>query len=251
MIAVAESARNVACTGARPVAITNCLNFGNPYKPGVYWQFKEAVAGVGEACRFFGTPVTGGNVSFYNESPTASVYPTPVIGMLGVIDDIRKACSASFKESGDRIVLLGSGRGHLGGSEYLALVHGLVRGDAPEVDLDTERRLQELCVELIDRELIHSAHDCAEGGLGVALAECCIINRTKPLGCRSVLTENALRPDGALFGEDQARVVISVPEKELKEVLETASRHRIRATAIGTVGGEQDDHRGGSRRAGR
>ncbi len=237
MIAVAESARNVACTGARPVAITNCLNFGNPYKPGVYWQFKEAVAGVGEACRVLGTPVTGGNVSFYNESPTASVYPTPVIGMLGVIDDIKKACSASFKESGDQIVLLGSGRGHLGGSEYLALIHGLVRGDAPELDLDMEKRLQELCVELIERELIHSAHDCAEGGLGVALAECCITNRTKPLGCHCVLPENGLRADGALFGEDQARVIVSVPAKDVKEVLETASRHRIPATAIGTVGG--------------
>ena len=238
MIAVVESARNVACTGARPVAITNCLNFGNPYKPGVYWQFKEAVAGVGEACRYLGTPVTGGNVSFYNESPTASVYPTPVIGMLGVLDDVGKACSAYFKEAGDEIVLLGSGRGHLGGSEYLALVHGLVRGDAPEVDLEKEKGLQDLCVELISRDLVHSAHDCSEGGLGVALAECCIINRSGPLGCRVVLAKNGLRLDGALFGEDQGRVIISAAEKNRKEILETASRHGIQAEVIGTVGGK-------------
>jgi phosphoribosylformylglycinamidine synthase len=239
MIAVAESARNVACTGARPVAITNCLNFGNPYKPGVYWQFKEAVAGVGEACRFFGTPVTGGNVSFYNESPAASVYPTPVIGMLGIIADIRKACSAFFKEAGDQIVLLGFGRGHLGGSEYLALVHGLVRGDAPGVDLETEKRLQDLCFELIDREIIRSAHDCAEGGLAVALAECCIINRTQPLGCRIVLPKNGVRLDGALFGEDQGRVIVSATNEKAKEVLDAALRHGIQASVLGTVGGTE------------
>ena len=152
-IAVAESARNVACTGATPVAVTNCLNFGNPYKPGVYWQFKEAIAGIGEACRVFDTPVTGGNVSFYNESPTASVYPTPVIGMLGVLDDIRQGSALIFHESGRAVILLGTTRGHLGGSTYLAAIHGRVAGDAPALDLQKELRLYRLLATLVEPRL--------------------------------------------------------------------------------------------------
>jgi phosphoribosylformylglycinamidine synthase II len=203
MIAVAESSRNVVCSGATPVAITNCLNFGNPYKPEVYWQFKEAVAGMGEACRAFDTPVTGGNVSFYNESPTASVYPTPVIGMLGVVDDLSHVTTGCFRDAGDRIVLLGETLGHLGGSEFLSLIHGLTMGDAPALDLKREKSVQEAALEAIKEGLVCSAHDCSEGGIAVALAECCITG-PRQIGA-TVETGVTMRRDFALFGEDQSR----------------------------------------------
>ncbi|MGH7446396.1 MAG: AIR synthase-related protein, partial [Longimicrobiales bacterium] len=171
MIAVAEAARNLVCTGARPRAITNNLNFGNPLKPEVYHQLREAVLGMGAACAAFETPVTGGNVSLYNENPAGAIYPTPVVGMIGVIDDIDRHLTAPFKSAGDAIVLLGRNTAELGGSEYLKVVHGLVAGDAPAVDLDAERSLQELVLSLNDGGLLHSAHDCAEGGLAVCIAE--------------------------------------------------------------------------------
>jgi phosphoribosylformylglycinamidine synthase subunit PurL len=240
MIAVAEAGRNVACTGAAPVAITNCLNFGNPYKPGVYWQFTEAVAGISEACRLLGTPVTGGNVSFYNESPTTSVFPTPVIGMLGVLEDVRKAKTAFFKRAGDRIYLLGTCRGHIGGSEYLAVVHGMVAGDAPPIDLDEERRLQALLVSLVSDDAISSAHDCSEGGIAVALAECCILHRSKQFGARVKLPWGSMRRDAVMFGEDQSRVVVSVePEKVLK-LQALAQSAGIAVTELGEVTNEKE-----------
>lgn len=239
MIAVAEAARNVACTGAEPVAITNCLNFGNPYKPGVYWQFTEAVAGIAEACRVLETPVTGGNVSFYNESPTASVYPTPVIGMLGVLEDVRSATTAFFKHPGDRIVLLGVTHGHLGGSEYLAAVHGRVSGDAPAIDLAKEKRLHRLLRCLAEKRLIASAHDCSEGGLGVALAECCIINRRHQLGADVRIPWAGMRKDAVLFGEDQTRVVVSVPPGFLEDVRALAAKEEIEFADLGEVLEEQ------------
>jgi phosphoribosylformylglycinamidine (FGAM) synthase-like enzyme len=239
MIAVAEAARNVACTGAEPVAITNCLNFGNPYKPGVYWQFTEAVAGIAEACRVLDTPVTGGNVSFYNESPTASVYPTPVIGMLGVLDDVRKATTAFFKHPGDRIVLLGVTHGHLGGSEYLATVHGRVSGDAPAIDLAKEKRLHRLLRCLAEKKFIASAHDCSEGGLAVALAECCIINRRHQLGAHVLIPWNGMRKDTVLFGEDQTRVIVSVRPGFLEDVRSLAAKEEIEFADLGEVLEEQ------------
>jgi phosphoribosylformylglycinamidine synthase subunit PurL len=238
-IAVAESARNVACTGAMPVAITNCLNFGNPYKPGVYWQFTEAIAGIGEACRAFDTPVTGGNVSFYNESPTTSVYPTPVIGMLGVIDDVRKALGVPFRKPGDRICLLGKPFGsHLGGSEYLAAVHGFVAGDAPALDFAFEKSLQALLVKLSADQLASSAHDCSEGGMAVAIAECCITARNAQMGARVKLPTDGTRADSLMFGEDQSRVVLSVDSARLDAVLEAAASHGVEATVIGEVTAE-------------
>jgi phosphoribosylformylglycinamidine synthase subunit PurL len=235
MIAVAESARNVACTGAVPVAITNCLNFGNPYKPGVYWQFKEAVGGIGEACRAFDTPVTGGNVSFYNESPTASVYPTPVIGMLGVIDDVGNAVTSHFKKTGDRIFLLGATRGHLGGSEYLAVWHKRVAGDAPPLDLAKEKALHGLLVHLSAHKIVSSAHDCSEGGLAVALAECCVLKRDAQLGARCKVPGGGLREDQALFGEDQSRAVVSTPVERAPDVLQAASKFGVEIKEIGEV----------------
>jgi phosphoribosylformylglycinamidine synthase len=235
MIAVAEAARNVACTGAVPVAITNCLNFGNPYKPGVYWQFKEAVAGIAEACRVLGTPVTGGNVSFYNESPTTSVYPTPVIGMLGLLEDVRKAKTAFFKRAGDKIFLVGKCKGHLGGSEYLAFVHGVIAGDAPPIDLYEEKRLQGLLASLSNDDVIASAHDCSEGGVAVALAECCILNRNRQFGARVKLPWGGMRKDAVLFGEDQSRVIVSVEPEKTKRFLEEARAAGITVTELGDV----------------
>ncbi len=238
-IAVAEGARNVACTGAIPLAVTNCLNFGNPYKPEVYWQFAEAVAGMGEACRVFNTPVTGGNVSFYNESPTTSVFPTPVIGMLGLIEDIGDITTASFKEAGDAVLLLGRNNGHMGGSEYLARIHGLTKGDAPPIDLGFERTLQQCLTGLIRKRLVHSAHDCSEGGLAIALAECCMVDDGKePIGAQIRLDWGQQRKDAVLFGEDQSRIVITVPSERASEAIAHATMLGIPAAAIGTVGGE-------------
>ncbi|HEV7836759.1 MAG TPA: phosphoribosylformylglycinamidine synthase subunit PurL, partial [Gemmatimonadaceae bacterium] len=173
-IAVAEAARNVACTGARPMAITNCLNFGNPTRPEVFFQFREAVAGMGEACRALGTPVTGGNVSLYNESPAGAVYPTPVIGMVGLIDDVSHITRATFQHDGDAILLLGDLGNELGGSEYLARIHDSVLGAPPACDLAREKTLIDALLESIRAGLVTSAHDCSDGGLAVALAECCI-----------------------------------------------------------------------------
>ncbi len=238
-IAVAESARNVACTGATPVAITNCLNFGNPYKPGVFWQFKEAVAGIGEACRVFDTPVTGGNVSFYNESPTTSVYPTPVIGMLGILDDVRKACVAYFSQAGDSILLLGSTRGELGGSSYLAYVHGVVAGDCPTIDLRGERALQTAVIGMIDEGLLHSAHDCSEGGVAVALAESCILGGFRAIGANVDLGERTMRKDALAFGEDQSRVVVSAAPVHVEKIRVIAGSHGVPLMEIGTVTGDR------------
>ncbi len=240
MIAVAESARNVVCVGATPVAITNCLNFGNPYKPDVYWQFKEAVAGIGEACRVFDTPVTGGNVSFYNESPVASVYPTPVIGMLGVIDDVNSVITASFRDEGDLILLLGRSRGQVGGSEYLSLVHGIVAGDAPTIDLAYEKRLHKLILTSASERLLKSAHDCSEGGIAFALAECCMMDGAHRCGASvSLKTPEPLREDFLLFGEDQSRVIVSCTSDNVERVLEIASLNDIEATLLGKVHGER------------
>jgi phosphoribosylformylglycinamidine synthase subunit PurL len=234
MIAVAESARNVVCTGAQPLAITNCLNFGNPYKPEVYWQFREAVRGVGDACKMFDTPVTGGNVSFYNESPTATVYPTPVIGMLGLIDDLSMITTSEFKSAGDEIVVLGSTRGYLGGSEYLQVIHNIVSGEIPSLDLHYELKVQQTCLEAIRRGFIKSAHDCSDGGIAVALAECCIGGR---IGARINLPEHGLRNEAWFFGEDQSRIVVST--NFVDELMQLCSNAGIDAERLGKVGGDR------------
>ena len=235
MIAVAEAARNVVCVGARPRAITNNLNFGNPLKPEVYYQMREAVLGMGEACSAFDTPVTGGNVSLYNESPTGAIHPTPTVGMIGVIDDITKHIKSCFNSPQDAIVLLGRNTNELGGSEYLKVVHGKVAGDAPGVDLQGERALQECMLEIADERLAHSAHDCAEGGLAVCIAESCIADAERLLGATIVLID-ALPPAALLFGEAQGRIVISCAPGNIARVLTIAGRHGVPATQIGTVG---------------
>jgi phosphoribosylformylglycinamidine synthase subunit PurL len=238
VIAVAEAARNVVCTGAQPLAITNCLNFGNPYKPDVYWQFREAVRGVGDACRFFNTPVTGGNVSFYNESPTLSVYPTPVIGMLGLVEKISHVTTPDFKHDGDEIVLLGKTQGHVGASEYLSTIHGMVSGDAPKIDLDYEARVQNTCLTAIRLGIISSAHDCSDGGIAVALAESCILGGRQCHGAIVNTLEGDIRSDFLLFGEDQSRIILSMPRHRVAQFMQLCSENNVNATRIGMVGGE-------------
>jgi phosphoribosylformylglycinamidine synthase subunit PurL len=233
-IAVAEAARNVVCVGARPRAITNNLNFGNPLKPEVYHQMREAVLGMGEACTAFQTPVTGGNVSLYNESPTGAIYPTPVVGMIGVLDDIEKHVRSNFRDPNDAIVLLGTNTNEIGGSEYLKVVHDMVAGDAPALSLDGEKALQEAMLAIADERLAHSAHDTAEGGLAVALAECCIMDAERLLGASVVLSDEV--PAAALFfGEAQGRIVLSCAPGNLDRVLKIAQNRGVPARPIGQV----------------
>jgi phosphoribosylformylglycinamidine synthase subunit PurL len=232
-IAVAEAARNVACTGARPLAITNCLNFGNPRKPEIYYQLREAIAGMGEACRALGTPVTGGNVSLYNESPAGAVYPTPVIGMVGLIDSLDHVTRAWW-DGNDAIVLLGDPTVELGGSEYLATIHGMVAGAPPRCDLDRERSVIDALLECIRSGLIRSAHDCADGGLAVALAECAMMRRGRYVGAELDLTRYSDLSNAALlFGEAQGRVVVTTTASSAVEAV--ARRHGVPAAVIGRV----------------
>jgi phosphoribosylformylglycinamidine synthase len=233
-IAVAEAARNVACTGARPMAITNCLNFGNPTRPEVFHQFREAVRGMGEACEALGTPVTGGNVSFYNENPDGAVYPTPVVGMVGLVESLAHVTRSTFRQDGDAIVLLGEPTDELGGSEYLAHIHGIVAGAPPRCNLDRERSVIEALLDAIRAGHVRSAHDCSEGGLAVAIAESAIGDRTRMTGADLDLSAFAGLPLRALlFGEAQGRVVVSTPEPA--RVLAAAERRGVPAARIGTV----------------
>ena len=235
-IAVAEACRNLACVGARPIGVTNCLNFGNPEKPEVMGQFEQAVTGLAEACRTFGIPVTGGNVSFYNDTEGLSIHPTPVLGIVGLIDDIRKAVRPGFRAAGDAVVLIGENLEEVGGTEYLRIVHGLVAGAPPAVDLEQEKRNQECLLELIDAGLVRSAHDLSEGGLAVALAECAFKSEGMT-GCQIDL-EDGLREDALLFGESQSRIVMTCRRASLGRVLELAAARGVPARAIGRVGGD-------------
>ncbi|CAG1770513.1 partial phosphoribosylformylglycinamidine synthase, partial [uncultured bacterium] len=239
-IAVAESARNVVCSGGEPLAITNCLNFGNPYKPEIYWQFSEAVKGMGEACSVFETPVTGGNVSFYNESPDAAVYPTPVIGMVGLIEDLNHITTSYFKGDGDIIMQLGEDHGEIGGSEYLKRVHDTVSGDAPVLDLENERRLHQLLLKAIREGIINSAHDCSDGGVFVTIAESCIINREKKVGAKvTVPVKN--RVDVAMFSESQSRIIISLNPENKYRLEAMAGEFGINCLTLGVTGGDALD----------
>ncbi len=232
-IAVAEAARNVVCTGARPVAITNCLNFGNPNDPEIFYQFKEAVSGMGEACRVFNTPVTGGNVSFYNENPDGAIYPTPVIGMLGLIEDLDHITTSGFKSAGDFVLVLGSINGELGGSEYLAMEHGRVADQPPVIDLQTEVHLQGVCLDAIRKGLILSAHDISDGGLAVCLAES-LLAAPDGLGVEVHLTRR-LRSDELLFGESQSTIIVTVAETHLLALQRIAMEDQVPCITIGRV----------------
>jgi phosphoribosylformylglycinamidine synthase len=235
--AVAEAARNVAVTGARPLAITNCLNFGSPERPEIMWQFAEAVRGMGDACRALGTPVVSGNVSFYNETAgEGAIPPTPTIGMLGLLDDVERAVPAAFQGAGDAIVLLGESREELGASEYLAVRRGLERGAPPALDLEQERRLHGLLAAAASGGLLRSAHDAAEGGLAVALAECAI---RSGIGLEVRLPDPGMRLEALLFGETASRVVASCRAADRGALLALCEEHRVPARPIGATGGER------------
>jgi len=230
----------VACTGARPIGATNCLNFGNPQKPEVMWQFAEAVAGIGEACRALDTPITGGNVSLYNETDGRAILPTPVIGVVGLIEDADRVVGRVVPTAGLDVVLFGDNLGELGGSEYLNTVHGLLRGSAPSLDLAREKALHELLVEVIGAGLAKSAHDCSDGGLAVTLAECCFDSGGLGVSVTVPVASNDGGVDliaATLFGESASRAVVSVDPANTAKVLEAARRLGVPAVAIGVTGG--------------
>ncbi|MFZ1280079.1 MAG: phosphoribosylformylglycinamidine synthase subunit PurL [Ignavibacteriaceae bacterium] len=235
-IAVAESARNIVCSGGVPLGVTNCLNFGNPYKPEVYWQFAQAIAGMGEACRHFDTPVTGGNVSFYNESPETAVYPTPTIGMVGLVEDLKHITTSYFKDEGDVIYLLGEDKEELGGSEYEKIIHNKVAGESPTIDLDDEKKLQDTLLNLIRKGLIKSAHDISEGGIISALAECCIINQENQIGCEVEIPIKS-RKDFSLFSESQSRIIISISKDKILDLERELKSTSVMFTKLGVVSG--------------
>jgi phosphoribosylformylglycinamidine synthase II len=241
-LAVAEAARNVACSGALPIAATNCLNFGNPQRPEIMWQFAEAVAGIGEACRALDVPITGGNVSLYNETDGQPILPTPILGVVGLLEQASHVRTRAFRAAGHEIVLIGPNLGELGGSEYLKTVHGLLRGRPPVLDLERERALHRVLVDLAARGLVQSAHDCAEGGLAVTLAECCFDSG----GIGADVTAPTALSDGGvdmlsatLFGESASRVVLTVATDDLEVVLAAATAAGLTAAHIGRTGGSR------------
>ena len=243
MLAVAEAARNVACAGARPLGATNCLNFGNPERAPIMWQFAEAVAGIGEACRALAIPITGGNVSLYNETDGKAIYPTPIIGVVGLLEHADRVLTSRFQRSGDAIVLLGVGRGELGGSEYLKLVYDRVSGVPPHLDLDAERSLQALVAELAMDRQIRSAHDCSDGGIAIAVAECCFGADDRGADVRidavSVVSDPRLNQAAALFGESASRVIVSAAPDRVNDLLARAAAKAVPARVIGQTGGPQ------------
>jgi phosphoribosylformylglycinamidine synthase subunit PurL len=236
VLIVAEAARNLACVGARPVGLTDCLNFGSPENPEVMWQFSEVIRGMRDACMALKVPVVSGNVSFYNETDSKPIYPTPTVGMVGLLAKLKRVVTPWFKFSGDIVVLLGRTREELGGSEYLKLIHGLVKGTPPWIDLKLEEAVQNCCLEAIDRGILRSAHDVADGGLAVSLAECCIGGPDRPLGVR-IETHEMIRGDALLFSESPSRMVVSLEEKNLAQLQELAAELRVPVHVIGAVGG--------------
>jgi len=235
-IAVAEACRNLACVGAKPVGVTNCLNFGNPEKPEIMWQFKEVIQGIAQACEVFGIPITGGNVSFYNETDGVPIYPTPVIGVVGILEDVSKLISPGFKEEENPIVLIGENKEEISASEYLKSVLNMEKGSPPQIDLKKEKRNQEFCLEAISLGIVRSVHDVSEGGLALCIAECCFLNEQK-FGCNLELKDE-IRTDALLFGETQSRIVVSTQNQNLQKLLDLAQKRRIKAAVIGKTGGD-------------
>jgi phosphoribosylformylglycinamidine synthase len=243
MHAVAEAARNVACSGATPVGATNCLNFGNPEKPQIMWQFSQVIDGITKACEELEIPITGGNVSFYNETLGEAIYPTPVLGVVGILDDVEKATFPHFREAGRAVVMLrGSEPGdatdaevEFGSSEYAKIICGGMWGFPPALELEGEAALQKAIVELIGAGLIESAHDCSEGGLTVGLAESSF---AKEIGCSVNVSSQGLAPEFVLFGEDASRIVISCDHANVARIKEVAGKAGLSADVLGeTVSG--------------
>jgi phosphoribosylformylglycinamidine synthase len=252
MIAVAEAARNLVCSGAEPIGLTDCLNYGNPERPEVMWQFILSIEGIADACKALNVPVVSGNVSFYNETNGLNIYPTPILGMVGLIEQADKAMTQWFKQAGDAIILLGATREDLGGTEYLRVVHHREQGEPPYLNLETETALHACVLKVIREGLVQSAHDCSDGGLAVALAECCVSTPTQPpfdsaqgrepaerLGAVVRLTGHTIRRDALLFGESQSRVILSVKPAQADKLLGIAKDLGVPAAKIGTVGGER------------
>jgi phosphoribosylformylglycinamidine synthase subunit PurL len=233
MIAVSEAARNIVCSGGQPLGITNCLNFGNPYDPEVYYQFVQAIKGMGEACVKFDTPVTGGNVSFYNQNPDGPVYPTPTIGMVGLLDNVDDKMTMNFKEEGDCIYLVGKSSGDINSSEYIQKIKGVSHSPAPEFDLETEFTLQQKIADLIKNQLIISAHDVSEGGLFITLIESCFKNN---VGFDVVAADANIRKDGYWFGEAQSRVVVSVKKDKAAAFEKAMGNHPFEELGFVTKG---------------
>ncbi|MGA3170227.1 MAG: phosphoribosylformylglycinamidine synthase subunit PurL [Chthoniobacteraceae bacterium] len=238
-IAVAEAARNLVCSGARPLAVTDNLNFGNPYKPENFWQLRECVEGLAEACREFDTPVVGGNVSLYNQSPAGAVDPTPTVGMVGLIEDPAHITTQAFKHIGDAILLLGEPGNGLGASHYVKVIHGRKAGSPPRLDYKREKSVQAAVRALIHMGLVRSAHDCSEGGLAVALAECCI-SGSEPMGAQIDLSAfDSIPADDLLFNESQSRIIISVRRENASAALTLAQLQGIPASRLGFTGGPE------------
>jgi len=237
-LAVAEAARNIIATGARPLAVTDCLNLANPERPEVYWELEETVAGMAYACRTLELPVVSGNVSLYNDSNGESaIYPTPVIGMIGVIDDYARKLGAGLRTEGDFVLLIGSSHNDLGGSEYLKVEHGYVAGRPPALDLMREQAVNRVVLAAAQSGHLHSAHDCADGGMLVALAECCLLGGIG-VRCPAVRPEPPLRLDAAFFGESPSRYIISVPSRAMPELQSLARRHHVELSLLGLAGGD-------------
>ncbi len=239
MLALAEAARNVACAGALPIGATNCLNFGNPERPEIMWQFVEAVEGLADACRALDIPITGGNVSLYNETDGQAIYPTPIIGVVGVIDDASTTLSRTFKQVGDEIVVLGENFGELGGSEYLKTMYGLVQGQPPALDLGKERALIALLVRAAAERLLQSAHDCSDGGLAVTFAECAFDTGGIGFEVDVAGIGGAAGVSHALFGESALRAVVSVTPEALPRVMNLARELGVPAAKVGRSGGSR------------
>ena len=238
-LAVAEAARNLVCSGAEPIGLTDCLNFGNPERPDIMWQFVLAIEGLKDACEHFRIPIVSGNVSFYNETNGLSIYPTPMLGMVGLLEEADRAMIQWFRADGDAIVLLGKTRDDLGGSEYLKVLQHREQGSPPLLNLETEKGLHEFVLNVIHEGLIQSAHDCSDGGLAVALAECCISGPGAARGAGVKLELGSLRRDALLFGESQSRIILSIRPDAVESLLTRASEAGIPAAHIGTVGGDR------------
>ena len=239
-LAVAEASRNVACAGGQPIGATNCLNFANPQRPEIMWQFARAVEGMGDACRALGIPITGGNVSLYNETDGKGVLPTPVLGVVGLIENADRVVRRAFRSAGDVVVLLGETRDELGGSEYLKTMHGLIRGEAPSLDLAREAALQRVLVEGAADGIIRSAHDCAEGGVAITIAECCFDSSLGvAVDLKSVGATETWRHVATLFGESASRAVVSVSPEHVDRLLAMAAAVNLPARRIGIVGGDR------------
>jgi len=238
-LAVAECARNVSCVGGEPLGLTDCLNFGNPERPEIMWQFAEATRGISAACRELNVPVVSGNVSLYNETEGKAILPTPTVAVVGLLPDVSATCTAVFRRAGDKVAVLGETRGQLGGSEWLLMTAGKIAGRPPSLDAAREKALQSVVRELVRSRKVASAHDASEGGLAVALAECCMASAENPLGAQVTLPVGSVPQHAYLFGEDASRVVISyAPEREA-EIAEACKAAAVPFTAIGTVGSDR------------